>query len=158
MNRFFTLIPITLVAALLSPTWADAADAIEDESLGLSKESVFAVPAPDDFTYSDKFPGSAGVAPRSYPGAPPQIPHDIESFLPVSKTSNMCLGCHDRQGQKKQAGQPTPVPASHYTVRRGDGAGAGKLQKKLSGAQYVCTQCHVPQARVKELTGNSFRQ
>ena len=32
-----------------------------------------------------------------------------------------------------------------------------KKLKKLNPARYNCTQCHVPQANVKPLVGNTFK-
>lgn len=157
MKLFNTFVLLTLVTVLVLPFGALAGDqGTADSALGLSKSSVFDVPSPGDFAYSEKSPGTSSVMPRSYPGAPPQIPHDIESFLPVSKASNMCLGCHNRPGQKPAKAQPTPIPPSHYTTLRGPQA--GKQSKDIAGARAVCTQCHVPQAGVKELVGNSFKK
>lgn len=131
------------------------ADAIPDSQLGLVKQSVKETPVPKAFHYSDKFPGTSDVLPRSYHGAPPQIPHNIESFIPVTKDNNMCKSCHDTPdniGKPRVKGTPTPIPASHYTdVRFGN-----KKGKQVIGARTVCTQCHVPQAQVKPLVENTF--
>ena len=97
---------------------------------------------------------------RAYPGAPPQIPHNIEAFLPVSKDRNMCKTCHDKRdtfdasgNAKKVKGQPTAIPASHYIDQR---FAPGEIGKTLVGARTACTQCHVPQANVKPLVKNTF--
>jgi cytochrome c-type protein NapB len=121
-----------------------------DDQMGLSKSSVFDDPTPSAFEYPDGFNG-ARVAP-SYVGAPPQIPHNIDDFVPINADSNACARCHDkpaRIGQKKLKGIPTSMPESHY-VKGED----GKLTR--AGARYVCTQCHAPQADVGDLIGNTF--
>jgi nitrate reductase cytochrome c-type subunit len=72
----------------------------------------------------------------------------------------MCKVCHDKRDTlgktgkaEKVKGQPTAIPASHYTDHRLD---TGKIGKTLVGARTVCTQCHVPQANVKPLVTNTF--
>jgi len=134
--------------------------AITDTSLGLSKTAVTDSPPPEQFHYSKNFPGIDPVLKRAYPGAPPQIPHNIEAFLPVGKARNMCKTCHDKRNTfdasgkaKKVKGQPTAIPASHYIDHR---LGTGKIGKTVVGARTICTQCHVPQANVKPLVENTF--
>jgi cytochrome c-type protein NapB len=125
-----------------------------DDQMGLSKTSVYDNPSPEVFQYPQTSPFEAKPLPRSYIGAPPQIPHDIEDFVPITAKKNMCSSCHDKpamMGKKDLTGIPTPMPQSHY-VKAAD----GKLTR--SNARYVCTQCHVPQAEVKDLVGNTFTQ
>lgn len=150
---------LALALAALSGN-AQAAKPIADSQLGLSKTDVADSPAPLKFDYSENFPGIDDVLKRAYSGAPPQIPHSIEAFLPASKNRNMCKVCHDKRDTlgstgkaKKVKGQPTAIPASHYTDHRLD---TGKIGKALVGARTVCTQCHVPQANVKPLVENTF--
>ena len=73
------------VLALLFTSVQAAAPTVEDKSLGLSKTGVNESPNPEKFHYSNDFPGSSQPLPRAYLNAPPQIPHNIESFLPVTK-------------------------------------------------------------------------
>lgn len=123
-----------------------------DDEMGLSPTSVFDDPSPKAFEYPEGFDGKP-LSPV-YLGAPPQIPHNIDDFLPINAESNGCNRCHDkpeRIGQKKIKSIPTPMPASHY-VKAED----GKLTR--SGARYFCNQCHTPQAEVDDLVGNTFSQ
>lgn len=148
-----TRIGIVLLASLSASLTLAAG--IEDSQLGLSKTPLKSTPTPTGFKYNEQFPGSSQLLQRSYPGAPAQIPHNIESFIPVSKDNNMCKGCHDRPddiGKPKTPGLATAIPASHYTDLRF----GGKQGKTLVGARTVCTQCHVPQANVKPLVENTF--
>jgi len=132
-----------------------AADAIKDSSTGLSKQSVFEVPTPEAFNYKGVMPGTDPVYMRAYPGAPPQIPHNIELMTPVKAAVNYCLSCHGSSAELSQPlkDKPTPIPVSHYTDLR---HAPDMATKKLVGARYVCTQCHVPQADVEPLVKNKF--
>ena len=123
-----------------------------DSEMGLSKTSVYDNPSPDVFQYPQADPGEGKPLPRAYSGAPPQIPHSIEDFLPITTQKNECNNCHNkpaRIGKKVAKGLPPPMPESHY--HKSD---SGKLE--FSDSRYVCVQCHTPQADVKELVGNSF--
>ena len=134
-----------------------SANTLEADELGLSKTSVFATPEPPAVSYSDKFPGQSTVLPRSFPHAPPQIPHTIDSFKPITAGSNACLGCHNNpamRGKKIEKGTPTPMPVSHYTDLRHK---PDSVSEQMIAARYVCTQCHVPQANVDTLVENTFQ-
>lgn len=147
------ILPVILLAS--TTIQADSAKGIKDDSLGLSKTSVNDTPAPEKFHYAESFPGTGSVLPRSYEGAPPQIPHNIEAFIPITASNNMCKQCHNTPDMigKKVKGMPTPIPASHYTDRR---FSPDKMGKEVVGVRTVCTQCHVPQANVKPLVDNTF--
>lgn len=132
-------------------------NAITDKSLGLSKTSVFETPDPVVTKYSGKSPGGNELYPRAYADAPPQIPHDVESFKPITAKNNACVGCHHNpamRGKEISKGMPTPISASHYTDLRHK---PDTVEEQLIGARYVCTQCHVPQADVTALVDNTFR-
>lgn len=123
-----------------------------DSQMGLSRTSVYEDPSPDVFQYPETDPAEAKALPRAYSGAPPQIPHGIDDYLPITAQKNGCNGCHNkpaRIGKKAVAGVPTPMPESHY--HKSD---TGKLE--FSDSRYICVQCHTPQANVKDLVGNSF--
>ncbi len=133
-----------------------AAGAVDDVELGLTKGSVFDVPSPEPFEYNAAVPGNNETLPTAYPGLPPQIPHSIAAFIPVTLKSNQCVACHNRPeliGKPVVKGLPTPMPKSHYTdlMRTPD-----KVSQEINGSHYGCTQCHVPVADVKPLTGNTF--
>jgi len=124
--------------------------AILDDSLGLSPVSVFDDPAPAAFEYRDLDPKVAGILPRAWEDAPPQIPHRTEPYLPINANLNKCLDCHeepDKMG-KKEKGKPTPMSDTHY-VRDGK-------DWLVSNRRYVCTLCHAPQTDVDVLVGNTF--
>ncbi|MBI1284909.1 MAG: cytochrome C [Thiobacillus sp.] len=123
-----------------------------DSQMGLSKTSVYDDPSPDVFQYPPTDPGEAKALPRAYSGAPPQIPHSVDDFLPITAQKNECNGCHNkpaRIGKNVAKGTPPPMPESHYHK-----ADTGKLE--FSDSRYICVQCHTPQANVKDLVGNTF--
>lgn len=141
----------TALAFALAAQWGQAADQpIPDDQLGLSKTSVYDVPDPKVFEYQQADPTTSGVLPRAYPGAPPQVSHDMKDMVPITREMNMCVACHqlpDMVGKKKVKGQPTAVPASHYVDVKANSLYMGR---------YNCTQCHTPQATVKPLVDNVF--
>jgi len=148
---------LILISASLSygSTQIVMADGIAAGDLGLVKKDVSALPTPTPYHYSDQFPGMSQLLPRSYSGAPPQIPHNIETFIPITSSNNLCKGCHDMPdniGKPRVKGNATPIPNSHYIDLRN----GGKKSKQLIGARTVCTQCHVPQANVAPLVDNTF--
>jgi len=151
-----TIMMAMLAAGALTLTYG-APQAAEtgqaDNQMGLSKTSVYDDPSPDVFDYPATKPAAAMPLPRAYSGAPPQVPHKIDGYLPIKSGKNQCLGCHDDPdmiGKARGKGIATPMPQSHYHK-----ADNGSLQ--FSDTRYVCVQCHTPQAEVKELVGNTFK-
>lgn len=151
-----------IVTALLSASILLAAGAsyaatpVQTNDMGLSKTSVFEVPTPVVYHYSAVPPGQSRLLPRAYLGAPPQVPHDIADFLPITRENNLCIACHnqpDLWGKKPEAGSPTPMPPSHYTDLRN---APGQVTDHLINARYNCNQCHVPQTDAPPLVENTF--
>jgi cytochrome c-type protein NapB len=125
---------------------------VADNDIGLSKTSVFDDPTPETFEYGGKGPGSNILIPQAYEGAPPQIPHKIDAFMPIKTEKNLCVNCHDKPsmvGKPKVKGVATTMPESHYNSID------GKFVR--NNGRHFCTQCHVPQATVGELVGNTFK-
>jgi cytochrome c-type protein NapB len=138
------------IVAVFVAACAATGKPIAENEMGLSRTSVFEDPSPEVFQYPETKPAAATALPVAWDGAPPQIPHDIDAYLPIKADANACLDCHDKPANmgKKEKGRPTAMPESHYT----------KVEDKWerSNSRYVCTQCHAPQASVKDLVGNSF--
>lgn len=140
------------VLCLSLPASAAKDQPIADDAMGLSKTSVYDTPAPEVFEYGTESPGTSKPVPASYHTAPPMIPHDISGFVPITRESNLCKGCHLQPamvGKKVAKGKPVPMPASHYVD-------VAKGEPDL--ARHVCTQCHAPQAKVKVLVESNFEQ
>ncbi len=124
--------------------------------MGLSRGSVFEVPEPKVYTSKAGQPGQNQLLPRAYQGAPPQIPHDVTDFLPITAESNLCIACHNLPEQwdkKREPGTATPIPRSHYTDLR---RAPEKVTNHLINARYNCNQCHVPQLDATPLVENTF--
>jgi len=150
------MVPVIFFSALaFAASNLHAAGDISDASLGLSKTSVFDDPAPAVFEYSDTKARRSKAMPRAFYGAPPQVPHEVESMLPITLHDNQCLECHDRPekiGHEKVKGG-NPMDSEHYSAH---GEANTTQGWELSGARYTCSQCHVPQAGVTPLVDNTF--
>ena len=139
---------LLLAAAALG---AAAAGRIPESRVGLAKGGPREVVAPPAVKENDSAPGDRPARPRAYPGAAPAVPHGIADFLPITREQNACVDCH--AVKEKVKGEPTPIPASHFTDLRHD---PGKRGEKVVGARWACTACHVPQQDVRPLVGSPF--
>lgn len=118
--------------------------------------------------YSQEAPGTSTRFDRAFENAPPMIPHNIETFPPITVSNNMCLSCH--MPAVAVGVKSTPIPASHFTNYRpeikmvggkyqadkGDAISAHYTADKLNSARYVCTSCHVPQSNATVVLKNIF--
>ena len=148
-----TVLLSVMLASLLSlPAGAVEDQAIPDFDLGLFKASVFDNPAPPVIRYDAGRPGTNKVLATSYDTAPPMIPHSIKGKVPITRRSNRCMSCHDQPdmiGEKLRRGMAVPIPASHYVDVKED---------ELDMHRWNCTQCHRPQADVKDLVQSTFEK
>jgi cytochrome c-type protein NapB len=156
MNKKTTLTVLLLGGAALAIQPVAGGEKLPADEMGLSKTSVFDTPTPVAPTYPTAQPGTALPLPRAYPSAPPQIPHEVTTLLPITLKNNACLQCHDKPyliGQEIPENQPTPMPESHYTDLRNN---PDQVTGKLIGSRFVCSQCHAPQAEATPLVENTF--
>jgi len=110
--------------------------------------------------------GESQAFERSFPGAPPLIPHTLEDMLPIMIDDNECLECHHPDNVGSEADMP--IPESHFKGpvmakgKKGQGMAwvvQGYEVREKVGARYVCTMCHVPQAtNVKSLPSRFVRE
>jgi len=150
-------LPIILTSVFLLISGNSQAGAIDELNMGLSKTSVFSTPTPKPFHYSQVKEGEAeALLPRYWEGAPPQITHRVDEYLPISAEENQCTDCHDQYrkiGRRQwHKGVKKPMSKSHYGGFYGTGA-----KDAISGARYNCMQCHVPQADTPPLVQNTLR-
>lgn len=129
----------------------DKSKDISDTDIGLSKSSVFDAPAPDRTLANRSDPGDRAVVPRGFSDQPIVIPHGISAFLPITLEDNQCIDCH--KVTEKEAGEPTPIPVSHYVDLRGASRTAGN---EIVGARYNCVSCHVSPGDNEPLVDNLF--
>jgi cytochrome c-type protein NapB len=143
---------LSAVLALSLPAFAVEDQSIPEDSLGLSKTSVYDDPAPIVVNYGGGDPGTNKRAVKSYNTAPPMITHTITDMVPITRDFNLCKDCHvqpDLLGQKIVKGMPIPAPVSHYVdVKKG----------QLYMGRWNCTQCHSKQAKVGVLVQSTFKK
>lgn len=146
-----------LLSAVLASLLSLAAFAVQDveipdDSLGLSKTSVYDDPAPDVVVYAGGDPGTNQLLDTSYHTAPPMIPHTTQDMVPIRQDFNLCKDCHvqpDLIGQKLEPGMPVPAPVSHYVNAK---------KGQLYMGRWNCTQCHRDQAEVDVLVQSTFQK
>jgi cytochrome c-type protein NapB len=146
---------LTTLGLMIAVTGPAYSEAIDELNMGLSKTSVFDTPTPTAATYSDAKPGKNEWLPRAWEGAPPQIPHRTEMYLPVVVADNQCLDCHDKpkyidkpKNMDRTIKNKSPMSRPHYT---------DKTLETVAGAYFNCTQCHVPQSNAAPLVDSTFR-
>ena len=149
-SAFFTT--LGLVFAITGPA---AGGAIDELNMGLSKTSVFDTPTPSTYSYSDAKPGWNDPLPRAWEDAPPQIPHQVDEFLPVVAADNQCLDCHDvpkyidkPKNMDRTVKSKSPMSRDHYATAE---------LEDLAGSRFNCTQCHVPQSDAAPLVESTYR-
>lgn len=85
---------------------------------------------------------------RNYAMQPPVVPHKIEGYQ-TDKNANRCMMCHARA--RTQESQAPMISVTHFQDR------TGNHLAELSPRRYFCLQCHVPQAELKPLVENRFK-
>ena len=130
-----------------------------DAELGLSKDSVFETSDPILATLVGGDPGENDLLEAYFEeGIPPMIPHTIEDMVPIHLDENLCMDCHadkDAIGVEVAAGDPTPIPLSHYTDLRQD---PDTVTDEVVGARWVCVQCHATQTDAAPLVENTYQR
>ena len=146
------VLPLTLCAVSLLA--ADPpAKPLSDRDLGLSRTSVFEVPAPPLYLDEASAPGEKPLPRRINREMPPVIPHSVADCLPITQSSNSCVDCHGVAGPKKKGGA-TPIPRSHFLDFR---RAPETRTTHVAGARYVCTACHVPRTDAPPAIGSTYR-
>ncbi len=124
---------------------------VSDRELGLGHSSVFDTVTPPPVVGDTSEPGARPAPAPAYAGAPPVIPHAVADFVPIISDSNACIDCH--MVDEKIEGEPTPIPASHFTDLRNT---PDEVGQQIVGARYRCTTCHIPQTETTPLVPNTF--
>jgi len=150
-------LPLIALAGLVAVTACATASKSNNAALDAlnSGPSVFDVQTPEVYKYSDAEPGYNDRLAKAWEELPPQVPHSVSDFLPVTIEDNECLDCHD---VPKYIGQPvntdrtiknkSPMSKDHYATAELD---------EIDGARFNCTQCHVPQSNAPVLVDSTYR-
>jgi len=150
MHRAILLLSFCSGSLLLA---GPPAKPVSDRDLGLSRTSVFEVPAPPLYQDEGSAPGEKPLPKRINRETPPVIPHGVSDSLPITRSSNPCMDCHVVPGPKKK-GEATPIPGSHFVDLRHAPHAKGK---QLAGSRYVCISCHVSRTDARLLVGSTYR-
>lgn len=146
---FASAIALAMPAAAATPG-APAAAPAAPEAAPVKLQSLRGDTPIDQTTESDvsKLLRERAPLPRSSKQEPPLIPHSIRGYQ-ITKNFNKCMDCH-ALSKVKESGA-TKVSATHY---RDFG---GNELSNISPRRFVCTTCHVSQADVPPLVGNTFQ-
>jgi cytochrome c-type protein NapB len=126
---------------------------VPDDAIGLSKVDIRETAVPEPVPQNATDPGERPTTTPAFPGSPPVIPHGIDDFLPITRSENMCVDCH--QVEEKVAGEPTPIPASHFVDLR---HAPDQSRDVIAGARANCLACHALRRDVKPLVPNDFSE
>ena len=140
MTKSKLLVPFSLIASLALVSFAIAQTVQVDALRGAEV---------DEPVHLDQIHRQVeGRIVRNYRQQPPLIPHSIAQYQ-IDTRVNQCLSCHDwtKAGERNA---PT-LSMTHYLDRE------GVELDHIAGTRYFCNQCHVPQADVAELVGNTFQ-
>ena len=110
--------------------------------------------------------GEAELIDRSFPDAPPSIPHTVEDMYPITPGANECLECHHPDNAVE--GSDIPVPKTHFRRPVMGKGGKADLQvwvvkgyaegEDLAGTRYDCSMCHTPQAANVRTVKSTFER
>jgi cytochrome c-type protein NapB len=117
-----------------------------------------------------KFPntdtGESELIERSFPDAPPGIPHTVEDMYPITGEDNECLECHHPENAVE--GDDIPLPKTHFKqpVMAKGGKGDAMVwvvksyreAEDMVGSRYNCSMCHAPQADNVRTVGSTFER
>ena len=147
-------VSVALAALLTVEIAAEDAEVDDGVDVYFRDADLEALADQDLPVYLDAEPGESKKLERSWPGAPPQIPHNVEDMLPIRRDSNECLDCHHPDNVTDP--DEVPVTESHFKKaqmvegKKGEAmrlkVGSYLKGEDLSGARYNCTMCHTPQA------------
>ena len=154
--RSFGLGTLFLLPLLAAGAAAGGEPAEVDDGMDVyfREADLGAVADQDLAKYIETEAGESVTLDRSFPDAPPQIPHSVEDMLPITGTDNECLECHHPDNVASK--EDLPVPKSHFqrAVMGKGKPGQGMVwvvrgyeqADDVVGAHYHCDMCHTPQA------------
>lgn len=158
-----TLVPLLLLGA-------DAGDLTKEADDGLDvyfrDTDLAAVAKQDAARYPTTDAGESKLIDRSFPDAPPSIPHTVEDMYPITEGDNECLECHHPDNAVE--GSDVPMPKTHFRRPVMGKGGKGDLQvwvvkgyeeaAEMAGTRYNCSMCHTPQAENVRTVRSTFER
>ncbi len=173
--------PIHWALAVALSTWVTAACGPQDEVTDVAEVAVYAE-ADDGLrvwfreadlgalsdqqlpVYHASEPGESERLERSWPDAPPQIPHTVEDMLPITADDNECIECHHPDNALTKADMPFPETHFQRPVMAEGPEGSAMVwvvaryeeAEDLVGSRYNCDMCHAPQATNVKTPATSF--
>jgi nitrate reductase cytochrome c-type subunit len=157
------LVPLLLLAIGGTDPAMEMDDGIDvyfrDTALGaLAKQDAAKFPTTDA--------GEAELIARSFPDAPPVVPHTVEDMYPITANDNECLECHHPDNAAE--GSDIPLPKTHFRRAVMAEGGEGDLMVwvvksyentgDLVGSRYNCNMCHTPQAENARTVKSTFKR
>jgi len=151
LGSWFVIFVMPLLAAV-----AGANDKEVDDGIDLYFRDVELTAVSDQALekYPDTEAGETRLLARSFPDAPPQIPHSVADMFPITWDDNQCLDCHDPDNVASE--EDSPLPRSHFSRAVMGKGGKGEPMvwvvkgyeqaKEVAGTRYDCDMCHTPQA------------
>ncbi len=150
MKKPMTIILAVLLAVISAALFPPLAGA---ETAGVRSLRTADVSAPDqapeEKAQLGAKPGAQKPIERTFKQQPPLISHATANFDEITLEENQCLSCHDVTTYKKK--NAPKIGENHFKDSK------GKVQKTVSRARYVCSQCHVPQTDAPPLVENTFQ-
>jgi nitrate reductase cytochrome c-type subunit len=161
------LLGLVVPLLLLAAGGADLAEETDDGINVYFRDTELGALAKQD---AAKFPGTdAGesqLIDRSFPDAPPSIPHTVEDMYPITPGDNECLECHHPDNAVE--GTDIPLPETHFrqpVMAKGGKNDAMvwvvksyKQAKDVVGSRYNCSMCHTPQADNVRTIKSTFKR
>ena len=157
------LMPLLLLAIGGTDLATEADDGIDvyfrDTTLeALAKQDAAKFPTTDA--------GESQLIDRSFPDAPPAIPHTVEDMYPITADDNECLECHHPDNAVE--GSDIPLPKTHFRQAVMAKGGKGDVMvwvvksyedtDDLAGSRYNCSICHTPQAENARTITSTFKR
>jgi cytochrome c-type protein NapB len=157
------VVPLLLLGASGAAPEKEVQDGVD---LYFRDSSLEALAVQELAKYRETDPGDSKRFKRSFPDAPPQIPHTVEDMLPITADDNECLECHHPDNTMGE--EDLPVPKTHFQrAVMGKGKKGEPMvyvvkgyeeAKDVVGSRYNCTMCHTPQAENARVISNTFKR
>jgi cytochrome c-type protein NapB len=122
----------------------------QEAGLAFRDAAIESVSEQELATYPEVDAGDAEKLSRTFPDAPPLIPHTTEDMLPITLEDNECLECHDPENAISPGDVPLPKTHFRHPVL-GEGADDNPMawvvtgyetRDEINGARYGCMMCH----------------